>query len=267
MKKIAIILLLALPLLGKAQEKGIRFENSLSWDQIKEKAKSEKKYIFMDVYASWCGPCKMMDRDVYTKDTIGSLMNEKFISVKVQMDSSKNDNEQVRSWYADAKKIGQEYPVQGFPTLLFFSPEGKLAYKQLGFQSRSDFISLAKRALDPQTLKFYTQLEDYRQGKKDYATMGGLAMFVNQTVGDGKLALLIAADYKENCLSKLSQKQLLEREYFAFITAFPGLIDSKDCFFRLSIESPQKVDSVTYPGFGKMLFLIRSSQKNFKINC
>jgi thiol:disulfide interchange protein len=44
--------------------KGINFENNLSWEQVKEKAKAENKYIFVDCYATWCGPCKAMDKEV-----------------------------------------------------------------------------------------------------------------------------------------------------------------------------------------------------------
>jgi thiol:disulfide interchange protein len=48
----------------KDSSKGIRFEHGLSWAQVKEKAKAENKYIFMDCYATWCGPCKAMDKNV-----------------------------------------------------------------------------------------------------------------------------------------------------------------------------------------------------------
>ncbi len=43
---------------SKDSSKVIHFENGLSWEQIKEKAKAEHKYIFVDCYATWCGPCK-----------------------------------------------------------------------------------------------------------------------------------------------------------------------------------------------------------------
>ncbi len=65
---------------------GIKFEENLSWQQLLDKAKVTNKYIFVDCYATWCGPCKMMDKDVYTSGKVGYLFNEHFISVKVQMD-------------------------------------------------------------------------------------------------------------------------------------------------------------------------------------
>jgi len=123
-----------LPTLSKAQQgPGIHFEQGLSWQQIKEKAKAEHKYIFVDCFATWCGPCKMMDQMVYPNDTVGRLMNDKFLSVRMQFDTSKTDNEEVKASYADAHQLMADYQVNAFPTFLFFSPEGQLVHKGLGF--------------------------------------------------------------------------------------------------------------------------------------
>ena len=51
---------------GTSQDttKGIHFVNGLSWQEVLQKAKAENKYIFVDCYATWCGPCKAMDKEV-----------------------------------------------------------------------------------------------------------------------------------------------------------------------------------------------------------
>src|SRR5687767_5878813 len=98
------------PLLLHAQlEEGIKWTTGLTWPQVLEKAKKENKYIFLDCYTTWCGPCKWMDKDVYTNDTVGQFFNEKFISVKVQMDQTKKDDEYVKSWYYSAANIRSQY--------------------------------------------------------------------------------------------------------------------------------------------------------------
>src|SRR5205807_219920 len=92
MKRLLCSLIMYLPLLILAQENtGIKWTEGLTWEQVKEKAKKENKYIFLDCFATWCGPCKLMDKEIYTNDTVGSYFNDKFISVKVQMDKAKND--------------------------------------------------------------------------------------------------------------------------------------------------------------------------------
>ena len=61
----------ALPgMLSMTEEgKGIKGITGLFWEQIKQKAKQENKYIFIDAYTTWCGPCKMMDEYVYANDS------------------------------------------------------------------------------------------------------------------------------------------------------------------------------------------------------
>jgi thiol:disulfide interchange protein len=45
---------------------GISFQNSKSWEALKAEAKAANKLIFLDAYASWCGPCKRMSKEVFT---------------------------------------------------------------------------------------------------------------------------------------------------------------------------------------------------------
>ncbi|KKX50276.1 thioredoxin domain-containing protein [Sphingobacterium sp. IITKGP-BTPF85] len=76
MKKILLFLLI-LPFAVIGQEKGITFEHGLNWSQIKEKAKKENKFIFVDLFTTWCGPCKYMSASVFsqTKWEISSILN------------------------------------------------------------------------------------------------------------------------------------------------------------------------------------------------
>src|SRR5262249_36581602 len=131
-KKTSWLLILVFPLMGISQEKGIQFEQNLSWQQVQAKAKQENKYIFAECYASWCGPCKQMDKTVYSVDSIGVIYNNSFVSFKVQCDTSKNDDSIVRAAYVDAYQIVTTYKITAYPTFLFFSPDGKLVHKDLG---------------------------------------------------------------------------------------------------------------------------------------
>lgn len=58
MKKLVLLLSFLVPILVHAQDTGIHFEHTLTWQQVQEKAKAENKYIFIDCFTTWCGPCK-----------------------------------------------------------------------------------------------------------------------------------------------------------------------------------------------------------------
>ena len=62
MKKLIFVLLLALGA-GAAQGQ-VKFETK-STDAVREMAIKQGKLVFIDLYASWCPPCRMMEREVF----------------------------------------------------------------------------------------------------------------------------------------------------------------------------------------------------------
>jgi len=77
---------------------GIKFAHS-SWKDVQKKAKAEGKMIFVDCYTSWCGPCKMLARDVFTQKKVGDFFNKNFISVKLDMEKGEGKELRKKSAY------------------------------------------------------------------------------------------------------------------------------------------------------------------------
>ena len=69
-----------------AQEQGITFAGG-NWKDMLAKAKAENKVIFMDAYATWCGPCKMMDKNVFAEASVGEFYNEHFVNAQIDMEA------------------------------------------------------------------------------------------------------------------------------------------------------------------------------------
>jgi thiol:disulfide interchange protein len=61
-----------------AADTGIQFVE-LPWSKALQKAKKEKKLIFFDAYTSWCGPCKMLQKTVFTRSDVGTYFNATFM--------------------------------------------------------------------------------------------------------------------------------------------------------------------------------------------
>lgn len=225
-----------------AQAQGLNFDRTLSWAQLKEKAKAEHKYIFMDVMATWCGPCKAMERDVYPQKEVGDFFNGKFIAVKVQNDQTKNDDSYVRSWYADSRQISSQFNITALPTLMFFSPDGDLLYKTEGGQSADDLIASAKTALDP-SKQLTTQVALYEKGNHDPAFVRSLVLSL-RNAGQREKASAIASEY----LSGLSESQLLESDNVLFGLDLTDNANAK--WFPLYLKNRDKIiASGNQPGF------------------
>lgn len=110
---------------------GIKFFRG-SFKEAKSKAKAEGKLIFMDAYASWCGPCKMMQNNTFPDPLVGKVFNEKFVSVAYDME------------IGEGLALSAEYPVQAYPTLFFMDGDGKILSSELGYRDAAGLINLAK---------------------------------------------------------------------------------------------------------------------------
>lgn len=192
-KNIMLMLLTVLTMLiSQAQDKGIRFENTLTFDQVKARAKAENKYIFVDCYATWCMPCKAMDATVYPDPAVGDYFNNRFISLKIQMDKTATDDEKTKKWYGAASALTTAYSIYSYPTYLYFSPDGQIVHKHIGAGTVSDFISWAKEAQDP-TKQYYAVLRNFKTGILDTADEKALAQTNRFT--DPQLAGKLLIDY------------------------------------------------------------------------
>jgi thiol-disulfide isomerase/thioredoxin len=163
--------------------KGVAFENGSTWAEIKAKAKAENKYVFIDAWATWCGPCIYMNKNVFPSPEVGAFFNKNFINVKLQLDSTYKDKEEVRRWYQDAKNIKEVYNIRFYPTFIFLSPEGELVHRGVGGTDAMAFIILGKEALDPQ-LQFYTLKKKYDAGSRDTSLLRSLATGANRAAYD-----------------------------------------------------------------------------------
>lgn len=165
MRKLLLILFL-FPLLTLAQEKGIRFEHNTNWDAVKAKAKLESKYIFVDCFTTWCGPCAYMSQNIFPQEKVGDFFNDKFVNLKIQMDQTAKDNDDVKSWYDEAKRFTKDYDVNAYPTFLIFAPSGELVHRIVGGGEADDFIAKAQLGLNPET-QYYTVVKNFIDNPND----------------------------------------------------------------------------------------------------
>ena len=242
MKKLVLICLL-FPFITRAQEDaGVHFLDGSSWAAVQAKAKAENKYIFIDCYTTWCGPCKYMKAKIFPTAEAGAFFNAQFVSVGVQLDSTKKDNDTIRGWYADAQAIGEKYHVRAYPTFLILSPEGKPLTRVVGGnETAGQFIARVKEMMLPGK-QYYTLLERYEKGQRDTAFLRKMAM-ASLDAYDMTTSSLVANDYLA------AQKDLFTKENLQFIDL--TLQSSRDKGFSVLLKDPKKADAVMGEGMAE----------------
>lgn len=234
---ITLLLLFCLPFYSSAQE-GIDFVHGLSWQQVKEKAKRENRYIMVDCHATWCGPCRQMEQDIFPLPECGDFFNRHFINVKVQVDRTAKDDAETRAWYEDSKEIARAYDVRMLPTFLFFNPDGELVHKQPGATSRKeDFLQLGAIALDTNQ-QVYTLLRKAEQHRLAPAELRETAIyFLN--LQDLEHAVLLSNDYMATL------RPPYDADAIRFIAPF--VQSSSSMGFALYQQDPSAVNAVLGP--------------------
>jgi thioredoxin-related protein len=241
MKKIVLLLFGILPLAVSAQNgQKVNFITTANWSETLSKAKKVNKIIFVDALATWCIPCRKMDSDIYTIDSIAEFINTNYIAVKVQFDKAEDDPEYIKKWYQDAEYIMKKYKIEAFPTFLFISPDGTLLERGMGYKDEHEFMTLAKTANDPKA-NYAGVIKQYRLGEISDKELLPVALLAKQ-YHDDSVAIEIAKKYKSHYLDKHTPDQVLSPKFLEFMAIFYQIFSTQDRIAQYLYAEPAKAD-------------------------
>jgi len=243
-------------LFSYSQNEGIRFEQGMTWQQILVKAKKENKYIFVDCYTTWCGPCKFMAKNIFPLKETGDAVNPHFISVGMQIDSTDQDSDTVKRAYPDARLISINYNIRAYPTFLYLNPEGKLVHRTEGStRNAAEFILNTKNAMDPDK-QYYSMIEKFRSGNRDTLMMESLINMAVQNE-NGYLADSVIRAWRPLIRNVYTTDRL---QMIAQIAIQPGSPE-----FDLFYKNAEKINRLFKPGFAESIVMNVVIQHNQSI--
>ena len=236
MKKL-ILMLFLIPTLLIAQNEGVKFEHGLNWTQSQENAAKENKFIFVDCFTTWCGPCKYMSNTIFPQAKVGDFFNAKFINAKIQMDKTDKDNEEVKSWYQEADRFAKDYNVRAYPTFLIFDTKGNLVHRIVGGGEADDFIAKARKAFDPNT-QYETLLAKFNADPNNLSIAKSMAQAAKDAYDQET-----QAKAEGIVLTSLPTDQIFTKEYIELLLSAANVVDSKA--FNLIKDNQAKFDAVS----------------------
>jgi thiol-disulfide isomerase/thioredoxin len=216
MKNLLYTVLLSFVVLPSLQAQGIEFFHG-TWAEALEKAKSEEKIIFVDAFASWCGPCKRMASQTFPDPEAGNYFNANFINMKIDMEKPENS------------EFAGKYPVGSYPTLMFIDAAGKVVLKEVGAKTVEQLIATGQKALGKSD-KSVDFEKKYNEGNREPQLMYDYVRALNAS---GKPSLKITNEYLN------SQKDLTTEFNLKFI--LEGTVDADSRVFDLLMKYQKEV--------------------------
>lgn len=102
---------------------------NITQENFKKDIEQSSKPVVIDVYATWCGPCKHM---APTFEALAEHYKDSYTFASLNVD--------------EARDLAVEYGVSSVPTFLFFK-SGKLVDTAMGYMSKDDLENKIKQAL------------------------------------------------------------------------------------------------------------------------
>lgn len=217
MKKIFFLVSLGSSIITFAQN--INFQDNMEFSEILKKAKTENKIIFLDAYASWCGPCKMMEKNVFNKESVQEYYNANFINVRFDMEKG------------EGMDLARIYGVRSYPTFLFIDGDGKIIYKSMGYQPEKEFLETGKNAKKT-TEEVITKRLQFEKGEKDLS-------FLKQLFFETyKIEIDFAKKVAERYFQNKKDKNFSKEEAFML---FNILKSSDSPYYQLFIDNKTEI--------------------------
>jgi thiol-disulfide isomerase/thioredoxin len=105
----------------------VAFLEGKPFAEILRRAKAEKKPVMLDVVASWCGPCKIMDKTTFADPDVVDWAKKTVIPARVDAEKG------------EGRRISARYQAFSFPTVVFLDGDGNEIDRLVGGYGAVDF--------------------------------------------------------------------------------------------------------------------------------
>ena len=157
-----------------AEEEAVAGKN-VKWYTFDEAVKANKKVkkkFFVDIYTTWCGPCKMMDARTLEDPEVSAYLNKHFYPVKLDAEQ-KGDivyNGHTFKWVKGGRRGIHTLAYSlldgnmSYPSLVFLNEKEERILVSKGFKKKNDFMKELKYINEEHFKK--TSLNEFKANAK-----------------------------------------------------------------------------------------------------
>lgn len=223
---------------------GVEFKEGKFQDALAS-AREQNKLLFVDVYTSWCGPCRWMSEEVLQTPEAAAFFNKHFVCFKIDAEKG------------EGVAFAKQYDVHAYPTFLVFTNEGELQHKVVGADTLHLFIPRVEKGLQEKTSWAYL-MDKYQSGKLGKKEIPA-ALQVFQDAGMKEEVKVLS----DSLFGLLSDKERLDLRYRIMY----DLVGYDDLFterFRFLVEHRQQIGKGDYaePGAKVIRYVIENHLNN-----
>jgi protein disulfide-isomerase len=121
---IAIALACAVPIAARA-------DWETDYKKAQQTAKAQNKLLLINFTGSdWCGYCIQFDRNILSKQEFKDYANKNLVLMEVDFPQRKEQSAAVK---AQNQRLGSEYQIQGFPTVVILNGDGRKVWEYEGY--------------------------------------------------------------------------------------------------------------------------------------
>ncbi|MFR9621062.1 MAG: thioredoxin family protein [Rikenellaceae bacterium] len=111
----------------------IKFQD-ITPDKLLAQAAEQDKLAFVEVYATWCPPCRQMESEVFPREDVGRMVDSLFVAAKY------NADEEI------GNSILNQFKMRYIPSYLIFKADGGLIASKSGFIEPEEFMAFLEEA-------------------------------------------------------------------------------------------------------------------------
>ena len=170
MKKL-LILFIGLTLAAFTTNSFNTDEDEINWmtlEEAIEAQKEEPRKIMIDAFTTWCGPCKLLDKNTFHHKDVVEYINENYYAVKFNAEG----NDEIRykgftyknpEYVADKKgrnsmhQLAKYFGVRAYPTLLFLDEKANVIGPIPGYKTPRQLEIYLKLFKDDEHKKMTTK--------------------------------------------------------------------------------------------------------------